>query len=394
MKPLEGLRVIDWTQAMAAPFCTMTLADMGADVIKVEPPGEGEPTRRPGPAGRHGHSAQFLAVNRGKRSLTVDLKQTEGVAVLRRLATTADVFVQNYGPGVAQRLGVGYEDLGEVNPRLVYCSISGFGSTGPYASRGGCDLIAQGMSGILSVTGDADGTLAKAGVPLSDLAAGLFGVYGILCALEYRDRTGQGQLVDTSLLEAAMALTVWESSEYWVTGRAPRPLGSAHRLAAPYQAIRARDGYFTVGANNDKLFEGLGRAIGRADLLEDPRFAGPPARLENRALLIAEIEKTTVAEDRAYWLERLERAGVPSGPINTYPEALADPHTLARQMVVDLVHPEAGPIKALGVPVKLSETPGVVDRPAPLCGQHTMEILSELGYTDAEQRVLRERGAV
>ena len=394
MKALEGLRVIDWTQAMAAPFCTMTLADMGADVIKLEPPGEGEPTRRPGAAQRNGHSAQFLAVNRGKRSLTVDLKRPEGVALVKRLAAAADVFVQNYRPGVARRLGVGPDDLAAVNPRLVYCSISGFGATGPYASRGGYDLIAQGMSGIISVTGDEDGTLAKAGVPISDLAAGLFGVYGILCALEYRDRTGLGQLVDTSLLEAAMALTVWESTEYWVTGRAPKPLGSAHRLSAPYQAIRARDGYFTVGANTDKLFEGFCQAIDRPDLLEDPRFASRSERLERRAALVAEIEKTTVVEDRACWLERLDQAGVPSGPINSYPEALADPHTLARQLVVDLVHPEAGPIKALGVPVKLSETPGAVDRPAPLVGQHTAEVLSELGYSPAEQRDLREKGVV
>jgi formyl-CoA transferase len=394
MKPLEGLRVIDWTHAMAAPFCTMTLADLGADVVKIEPPGEGEPTRRPGPAGRGGHSAQFLAVNRGKRSFTVDLKQPEGVSLVTRLAATADVFVQNYRPGVAQRLGVGPEDLAAVNPRLVYCSISGFGSTGPYASRGGYDLIAQAMSGVLSVTGDEDGTLAKAGVPISDLAAGLFGVYGILCALEYRDRTATGQHVDTSLLEAAMALTVWESTEYWATGRAPGPLGSAHRLSAPYQALRARDGYFTVGANHDKLFEGFCRAIDRPDLLRDPRFDEPSKRLEGRATLIAEIEKTTTGQDRGYWLERLDRAGVPAGPINTYPEALADPHTLARGMVVDLVHPEAGPIKALGLPVKLSDTPGAVDRPPPLVGQHTAEILSELGVSPAEQSELRAKGVI
>ncbi|HET8578677.1 MAG TPA: CoA transferase, partial [Methylomirabilota bacterium] len=279
-----------------------------------------------------------------------------------------------------------------VNPRLIYCSISGFGATGPYSSRGGYDLIAQGMSGIISVTGDEDGPPAKAGVPLSDLAAGLFGAYGILCALEYRERTGEGQFVDTSLLEAAMALTVWESSEYWVTGRAPKALGSAHRLSAPYQALRASDGYFTVGANNDKLFESFTRAISRPDLLEDRRFARASARLEHRAALIDEIEKTTVGEPRAHWLERLDQEGVPAGPINTYPEALSDPHALARGMVVDLLHPGAGPIKALGVPVKLSDTPGAVDRPAPLLGQHTAEILTELGYSEAEQRVLKEQG--
>ena len=290
MKALAGLRVIDLTQAMAAPFCTMNLADLGADVIKVEPPREGEPTRR-GSIAKNGESATFMTINRGKRSLTADLKTPEGVEIVRRLARTADVFVQNYRPGVAARLGVGYEDLAAVNPRLVYCTISGFGSSGPYATRGGYDLIAQGMSGIISVTGTEEGALAKAGVPLSDLAAGLFGAYGILAALEYRERTGEGQHVDTSLLEAALGLTVWEATEYWATGQAPRPLGSAHRLSAPYQALRASDGWFTVGANSDRLFEALCRAFGRAELPLDPRFKGRVERLTNRRELVAELER-------------------------------------------------------------------------------------------------------
>ena len=393
MKALEGLRVIDFTQAMAAPFGTMNLADMGADVIKIEPPVTGEPTRELSSVTQNGHSATFMTMNRSKRGLTVDLKTPEGVLIVKRLAKTADVFVQNYRPGVAERLGLGYEALSAVNPRLIYCSVSGFGGTGPYAARGGYDLIAQGMSGIISVTGDEDAP-AKSGVPLSDLCAGLFAAYGILCALEYRERTGLGQLVDTSLLEAAMALTVWESTEYWVTGQAPRPLGSAHRLTAPYQAVRAADGYFNVGANNDKLFEGLCRAIGRPELRDDARFATSALRMEHRAALIEAIEKTTAGEPSAHWLRHLEHAGVPSGPINTYAEALADPHTLARQMVVDLMHPGAGPIKALGIPVKLSDTPGAVDRPAPLLGQHTADILTELGYTDAEQQALTDQGVI
>ncbi len=393
MKALDGTRVIDLTQAMAGPFCTMNLADMGADVIKIEPPG-GEEGRRPGAVQKNGHSGPFLAVNRNKRSLVVDLKRPEGVAILRRLAERSDVLVQNYRPGAADRLGVGYEALRRVNPRLVYCTISGFGATGPYASRGGFDLIAQGMSGIMSVTGEPGGPPAKAGIPVSDLAAGLFAALGVLCALEHRDRTGEGQFVDTSLLEAAMALTVWESAEYWLTGRVPGPLGSAHRLSAPYQALRAEDGYFTVGANNDKLFEGFARGIGRPDLLEDPRFRGRGERLKHRPELIAEIEKTTSTRPRAHWLARLEREGVPSGPINTYPEALSDPHALARQMVVDLTHPGAGAIKALGVPVKLSETPGAVDRAAPLLGEHTAAILEQIGYGAAERAALYGEGVV
>jgi formyl-CoA transferase len=394
MKPLTGTRVIDLTQAMAGPFCTMNLADMGADVIKLEPPGEGEPTRREAAVQKNGVSGSFMAVNRGKRSLTADLKHPDGVAIVKRLARTADVFVQNYRPGTVQRFGVGPDDLAAENPRLVYCSVSGFGATGPYAHRGGYDLVAQGMSGIISVTGDEHGPPAKAGLPVSDLAAGLFAAYGILAALEHRDRTGEGQHVDTSLFEAAMALTVWESTEHWATGRTPGRLGSAHRLTAPYQAIRAADGYVTVGANNDKLYRACCRAIGRMDLADDPRFAARDERLRNRAALVAEIEKTTVAETRAHWLARLDAAGVPCGPINTYPETLADPHTLARGLVIDLVHPVAGAIKALGVPVKLSATPGAVERSAPLVGEHTKEILTELGYSAAEQDALAARGVV
>ncbi len=392
MKALAGLRVIDLTQAMAAPFCSMNLADMGADVIKVEPP-TGEDMRR-GSASKNGHSGTFTTINRSKRGITVDLKQPAGVAIIHRLVQTADVFVQNYRPGAAARLGVDYDTLRAINPRLIYCSISGFGGTGPYASRGGYDLIAQGMSGIISVTGDEDGPPAKAGLPVSDLSAGLFGAYGVLCALEHRERTGEGQLVDTSLLEAAMALTVWESTEYWVTGRAPKPLGSAHRLAAPYQALRASDGWFTVGANNDKLFEAFCRAIDRPELATDVRFAGRRDRMRQREALVAEIERTTAKQTRAHWLARLDAAGVPSGPINTYPEALADPHALAREMVVDLVHPGAGPIKALGVPVKLSDTPGAVDRPAPLLGQDNTDVLTELGYSEAEQHILKDQGVI
>jgi crotonobetainyl-CoA:carnitine CoA-transferase CaiB-like acyl-CoA transferase len=392
VKPLAGLRVVDLTQAMAAPFCTMNLADMGADVIKVEPPA-GEDMRR-GSVGRHGHSGTFVTINRSKRGITVDLKQPAGVEIVHRLVRTADVFVQNYRPGAAARLGVDYDTLAALNPRLIYCSISGFGSTGPYASRGGYDLIAQGMSGIISVTGDEDGPPAKAGVPVSDLAAGLFGAYGILCALEHRERTGQGQLVDTSLLEAALALTVWEATEYWVTGRPPRALGSAHRLAAPYQALRASDGWLTVGANNDRLFAALCAAIARPDLAADPRFARAHDRMIHRGALVAEIEKTTADAPRAHWLARLEAGGVPAGPINTYAEALADPHALSRGMIVDLDHPGAGPVKALGVPVKLSDTPGAVDRAAPLLGQDNAAILTELGYSEAEQRALRDQGVV
>jgi crotonobetainyl-CoA:carnitine CoA-transferase CaiB-like acyl-CoA transferase len=304
------------------------------------------------------------------------------------------VFVQNYRPGVVERLGLGYQDISKVNPKIIYCSISGFGNSGPYAARGGYDLIAQGMSGVISVTGDEHGAPAKSGIPLADLAAGLFGAYGILSALEHRSRTGEGQHVDTSLLEAAMALTVWEAAEYWITGRSPKPMGSAHRLSAPYQALRASDGYFTVGAGSDKLFAALCDALGRKDLAADGRFSTRAARLANRPALIALLEGITAEKPRAFWLQQLEAARVPAGPINDYAEALADPHALARGMVVDLAHPGAGAIKALGVPVKLSDTPGAVDRAAPLLGQHTAEIMAQLCYSESEVKALLSKGVI
>jgi formyl-CoA transferase len=304
------------------------------------------------------------------------------------------VFVQNYRPGAAARLGVDYETLSALNPRLVYCSISGFGMTGPYAPRGGYDLIAQGMSGIMSVTGDEGGAPAKAGLPVSDLSAGLFGAYGILCALEHRERTGRGQLVDTSLLEAALSLTLREAGTHWATGRVPAPLGSARRDAAPCQALRARDGWIAVSADTDARFAALAQAIGRPELAQDPRFSAAADRLRNRGALVSELETTTAKETRAHWLDALAHTDVPAGPVNDYAEALADPHTLAREMVVHVDHAGAGRLEALGVPVKLSDTPGAVERAAPMLGQDNAAILTELGYSEAEQQALREQRVI
>src|SRR5437763_3492001 len=353
---LGGLRVLDQTQVMAGPFCAMLLADMGADVIKIEPPG-GETTRTMDLEAAPGVSAPFLAVNRNKRGLVLDLKRAEGVAILRRLVATADVLIENYRPGVARRLGVDYATLSAVNPRLVYCSISGFGQTGPYAERGGYDLIAQGMSGIMSATGSEGGAPVKIGVPITDLGAGLFAVFGILCAVRARRVTGRGQFVDTSLFEAGLALSAREATEYWYTGQVPRGLGTAHRLNAPYQAFRASDGYFTVGAANDNLFPRFCALLGLEHLVSDPRFANVALRLQHRAELETLIEAVTAREPRAHWLARCEAAGVPAGPINSVPEALADPHVRARGMVQELVHPQAGRVPALGNPVKMSRTP-------------------------------------
>ena len=390
---LDGLRIIDQTQVMAGPFASMLLADMGADVIKVEPL-DGEHARHVGLEAAPGVAASFLAVNRGKKGLTLDLKQPEGVAVLKRLVATADVLVENYRPGVATRLGVDYDALAAVNPRLIYCSVSGFGQTGPYASRGGYDLIAQGMAGIMSATGSDGGPPVKVGVPVADLGAGLFAVLGILSAVRARRITGRGQRVDTSLFEAALALSAWEATEYWYTGQIPKRLGTAHRLNAPYQAFRASDGYFTVGAANPKLWPLFAKVIGMEVLTQDPRFKGVGDRVKNRAALEEEIESATRKETRAHWLAKCEAAGIPAGPIYSIPEAQADPHAQARGMVQELTHPQAGRVKALGNPVKLSRSPAALRSAAPLLGADTDAVLAGIGFSAADITALRARKVV
>lgn len=381
MMPLDGVRVIDQTQVMAGPTCTMLLGDLGADVIKVEPP-EGETTRGMEPTIGPGLSAAFLAVNRNKRSLALDLKDPRGLEIFRKLVGTSDVLVENYRPGVAKRLGIDYDALAAINARLVYCSISGFGQTGPYASRGGYDLVAQGMSGIMSATGNEGGPPVKVGVPIADLGAGLFGVFGIMCALRARRVTGRGQYVDTSLFEAGVALSQWEATEYWCTGNVPGRLGTAHRLNAPYQAFRASDGHFTVGAANEKLWPLFCGVLGLDHLTRDARFDTLGGRVRHRAELEPLIEAVTSTKPRAHWLARCEDAGIPAGPIYTVPEAHADPHAQARGMVQEVDHPDAGRVKTLGNPVKMSKSPPRVRKAAPRLGEDTRAMLRELGYAD------------
>jgi crotonobetainyl-CoA:carnitine CoA-transferase CaiB-like acyl-CoA transferase len=383
--PLTGLRVLDLTQVMAGPFCCQVLGDLGADVIKVEPPGTGEQSRRSMGFRMEGEdTAAFLAVNRNKRSAALNLKDPAHRDALVRLAGTADVLIENFRPGVTARLGIDYDSLAALHPRLVYASISGFGQTGPYALRPGFDLIAQGVSGVMSVTGEPGGAPVKCGIPVSDLAAGLFCAIGVLSAVRAREATGRGQHVDTSLFEGALALSIWETAELWATGRVPGPLGSAHRLTAPYQALRTRDGHITIGGNNERLWTRLCDALGRRDLLEDERFAGNDARMRNRSELVAELEASLTGRDTGDWVEALSAAGVPCGPIHDYAQVVSDPHTLARDMVVELEHPVEGTVRALGMPLKLSDTPGEIRRPAPLLGEHTEEVLREAGLGPAE----------
>jgi crotonobetainyl-CoA:carnitine CoA-transferase CaiB-like acyl-CoA transferase len=379
---LEGIRVLDVTQVMAGPFCAMQLCDMGADVIKVEPPGGDSARRMAGASGTE--SAGFNALNRGKRGIVLDLATPRAQEVMRRLVATTDVLVENYRPGVMRRFGLDYATLAPDHPALIYASISGYGQTGPDAAKGGFDLIAQGVSGLMSVTGEPGRPPAKVGVPLTDLGAALFALAAILAALHYRDRTGLGQHIDTSLVEAGIALSVWEAAEYFGQDVAPEPLGSAHRVVAPYQAIRCADGYITLAGGTDRLFERLCTVLGHPEWTTEPAFANDTLRVRNRVTLIERIEAMTTQQPRAHWLARFDDAGVPCGPINDYQQTFADPQVRARGMVVEVEHPTLGPLRTLGSPIKMSATPPVTSRRAPLLGEHTRDVLRELAYGERE----------
>src|ERR1051326_60476 len=391
--PLQGVRVLDVSQVMAGPFCSMLLGDMGADVIKIEPPDGGDQTRRAmGFKLRGNDSLGFFNLNRNKRSLALNLKGKAAREVFYRLVETADILIENYRPGVTKRLGIDYATLAKINPRLIYASISGFGQTGPWSQRPGFDLIAQAMAGVMSITGQPDGPPTKAGVPVSDIGCALFAVYGILSAFIGRQTTGRGQYVDASLFEAAIAFSIWDISEYWGTGRVPTPLGTANRFSAPYQAVKAKDTYFVMGANSNRLWQTLCEVLERSDLAADARFATIAARLANRLTLIEELEKTFAARTAAEWIDILLAAGIPAGPILNYAEALASEHAKVREAVMEFEHPIEGRVKSIGFPVKLSETKQGVRRHPPLLGEHNDEILNELGVDDHTREQLRAEG--
>ena len=380
---LTGMTVLDLSQVMAGPYCTMVLADLGADVVKIENPAAGDQSRRSwGRSGTGEDSMAFMSLNRNKRSVALDLKTTQDRDAFYRLVETADVVVENWRPGVAARLGVDYATLSAINPRLVHASITGFGTTGPYSDRPGYDLIAQAMSGVMSITGEPGGAPVKSGLPVADLGSGLFCAIGILAAWSSAQRTGRGQQVETSLFESALALAVWESTELWDTGNVPQKLGSANRMSAPYQALETADGHVTVGANNQRLWQRLCTAMGLEHLTTDPRFAGNVDRMTNRAELVAALEETTRQHGTDHWVEVLLAAGVPAGPIQDYRQVLEDdPHVKARGMVAEVEHPVEGRIRTVASPLRLSGTPTSVRRPPPLLGQHNEEVLGAAGRT-------------
>lgn len=379
---------------MAGPYACMLLGDLGADVIKIEPPVTGDQTR--GSMGfkmKGPDSLGFLNMNRNKRSIALDLKTEAGKSVVLQLAKDADILVENYRPGAMRRLGLGYDVLKDINPRMVYTSISGFGQTGPWADRPGFDLMAQAMSGVMSVTGYPNSPPVKAGVPVADIGCALFAIYATLAAYIGAKNTGQGQYVDAALFDSAMAFSVWDTCDWWGTGKAPEPLGTANKMTAPYQAMACSDGYFVMGANNQKLWVQLCTLMQREELLQDPRFSTISLRLANRPALQDELEKTFKLHPKDYWVSTLLDNGIPAGPILSYPEAFGSEHAAARNMRMEIDHPIEGKVPNIGFAVKLSGTPQQVRRHPPLLGEHTAEVLAEIGIGEGEQKRLREQGA-
>jgi crotonobetainyl-CoA:carnitine CoA-transferase CaiB-like acyl-CoA transferase len=395
MGPLKGMKVIELAHIMSGPVCGMMLADMGADVIKVEKIAGGDDSRRFAPILESGETSGFMIVNRNKRGIALDLKTEGGRSVLKRLLVDADVVTENYRAGTMEKFGLGYDTLRELNPGLIYCSISGFGRTGPLADKGGFDLIAQGMSGMMSMTGEEGRPPVKAGSPVADINAGILAALGITAAYSEKQRTGRGQMVDTSLFEAALQQMYWPAANYFADGTISPKMGSANSTSAPYQVFRSRDGWINIGAANQNNYERLLEVLRMPELAADPRFKTNQDRMANReelvSLLTQRLEQRTTAE----WMKDFDAVGLPAGPVLNIAEALAHPQALARGMIVETAHPLAGTVKGLGLPIRFSGMEGASQsRPAPLFGQHTSEVLRQYGYTQEEIQRLQQEKAV
>ena len=392
--PLEGVKVLDLTTVMAGPYCCMVLGDMGAEVIKIENFPEGDASRRFDPK-VNDESYCFAVLNRNKKSLGLNLKDARGKEIFMKLAAQADIITENFRPGVVKKLGIGYDTVSKFNPGVIYASMSGFGQTGPYGPKGGFDIVAQGMSGIMMMTGYPGGRPAKVGIAMNDIASGVTALYGILGAYIGKLRHGKGQYLETSLLEAGLAWTHWESGAYFGSGELPAATGTRHRRSTPYQAYKTRDGYVTVGANNNKLWTNFCTiTCNKPEWLTDPRFKDLPSRLKNIDELEKEIEAVFATQPTAHWVEKLDAAAVPGGPVYTYDQILADPHIKARNMVVEMDHPKIGRMKTLGLPVKSTGELTSIRAAAPWLGQHSEEALRGLGLSAAEIDALFEAGVV
>ena len=392
--PLAGVKVLDLTRALAGPYCTMMLADLGADVTKVEPPGRGDETREWGPPFVNGESAYFMSTNRNKRSIVVDLKAKEGVEVLRRLARRSDVFVENFRPGTVSKLGIGYEAISALNPRIVYCSISGFGQTGPYRDRAGYDLVVFAESGQMSIMGEKGRPPVKAGVAVSDIGGGMYAAFAIAASLLRRTATGQGEYIDVSLFEGQISWLTYQAGNFFATGKNPARLGSAHPTIAPYQAFEGEDEYFVIAVGNDELWRKLCAAIGRMELEAAPRFRTNPLRVRNRRALEKTLSQVFKEGKARGWVSRLGRAGIPSGMINSLGEAFATPQAKSRGVVFEVEHPKAGRVKQLNMNYRFSTFELVVKSPPPVLGEHTRTILAEAGYSGRDIRRLLDDRAV
>lgn len=394
MIPLNGVKILDLTQFLAGPYCTMVLSDFGADVTKIERFPGGDDSRRLGPF-INGEGYCFAMPNRNKKSLALDLKSEKGVEIFLELAKKADVIIENFRPGVMKKLGIDYETINSINSGIIYCSISGFGQYGPYSQKGGFDIIAQGITGFMRMTGEPNGRPAKVGIAINDIAAGATAIYGIMGAYIHKLKTGEGQYLDTSLVDAGLAWTVWESAAYFGAGEVAEATGTRHRRSTPYQSYKTKDGFVTVGAGNQRLWERVcNDVINKPEWIEDPRFVDLAKRMENIDLLEREIELILIQEPTSYWVEKLDETGVPAGPVYTYDQALNDSHVLARDMVVEIEHPKLGKIKSLGIPIKMSKTPLSIRTPAPWLGQHTTETLRDIGLTENEIDHLFEANVV
>jgi crotonobetainyl-CoA:carnitine CoA-transferase CaiB-like acyl-CoA transferase len=389
-KALDGIQVLDLSRALAGPYCTMMLADMGAEVIKVEMPGTGDDSRAWGPPFVEGESAYFMSINRNKKSITLDMKGDKAIEIIMKLIKQSDVLVENFRPGAMERLGLAYQQVKAANPRLVYCSISGFGQNGPYRMLPGFDQVLQGMGGLMSITGEAGGPPVKVGVPIADITAGMFAAYGIAIALFTREKTGRGQMVDISLLDGQVALLTYRAGSFFASGEIPERIGSGHPVIVPYQAFKAKDVFINIAVGNDQLWGKFCKAVGLETIMNDPRFATNAKRVQNRDAVVKAVGDLIATKNGEEWLTILTDAGIPCGPIYTVDKIFSDPQIIHRQMVTELQHPTAGTIKVTGNPVKLSDTPGEITMPPPLLGQHTREVLEGLGYSAGDIEQLRQ----